>query len=84
MATRLIQFPAVKAMTGLSRSSVYRLERRGEFPRRVMLTPYCCAWSADEIETWIEQRLQARSSTALRTAAVTPWQQLTGATDVRG
>jgi len=56
----LIRIREVCRLTGLSRVSIWRLERRGEFPRRVKIGPNSVAWDRREIEAWIQSRLDAR------------------------
>ena len=51
--TRMLRFPDVRALVGLSRSTVRRLERSGRFPRRRQLSPGTVAWRQDEIDEWI-------------------------------
>ncbi len=41
---------------GLSRVSVWRLERDGKFPARVKLSCNRVGWIESEIEEWIKQR----------------------------
>ena len=53
---RLMRFPAVRSRTGLSRSTIWRLERAGAFPRHVRLSPNAVAWVEDEIVGWIRQK----------------------------
>ena len=43
-------------MIPLSSRTIYNLERRGEFPRRIALTSRNVAWDLSEIEKWIEDR----------------------------
>jgi prophage regulatory protein len=64
--TRLLRFPAVRDRTGLSRSTIWRLERRGEFPRHRQISPNAVAWVEEEITQWIQSRVQR--GTALATA----------------
>jgi prophage regulatory protein len=40
----------------LSDSTIYEMEKRGEFPRRFNLTPRCVVWNLEEVEVWLEQR----------------------------
>lgn len=40
----------------LSTRTIYNLEQRGEFPRRIALTSRNIAWDLSEIEEWIEAR----------------------------
>jgi len=42
--------------TGLSRTTLWRLERRGDFPRRLRLGQNSCGWVAQEIQDWIAAR----------------------------
>jgi prophage regulatory protein len=59
---QLLRLPDVIRRTGLSRSTLYSLERRNDFPLRVKLSPGCSAWSAEEVEIWINGRLAASRS----------------------
>lgn len=54
---KLLRFPAVRERTGLSRSTIWRLERRGEFPQHHRIAPNIVAWSEPEVSRWIEERL---------------------------
>ena len=51
-----IKFREVRQVTGLSRTSVWRMERRGEFPARRLLSARSVGWLASEIRMWIETR----------------------------
>ena len=53
---RLLRFPAVRLRTGLSRSAIWRLERAGDFPRHIRLSPNAVAWVEDEVVCWIRQK----------------------------
>lgn len=57
----LLRLKSVIALTGLSRSNVYRLEADGLFPARVKLSARASAWKADEVAAWIESRPRART-----------------------
>jgi prophage regulatory protein len=48
----------VRQLTNLSRTTRWRLERRGEFPKRVHLSPGRVGWRRDEIQKWIHSRSQ--------------------------
>jgi len=56
---RLIGFAEVQSRVGLSRSSVWRLERSGSFPRSVPISPGRRAWRESDLDRWIEARLAA-------------------------
>ena len=53
---QLYRLPEVIRLTGLSKTSIYRLEGEGKFPTRFQLTESTVGWRADEIETWINDR----------------------------
>jgi prophage regulatory protein len=54
--TRLLRFPAVRERTGLSRSTIWRLERRGEFPRHRRISANAVAWVEHEVTDWISAK----------------------------
>ena len=56
---KLLRFPVVREMTGLSRSTIWRLERRGEFPKHHRIAPNVVAWVEEDVTTWISGRVQA-------------------------
>lgn len=53
---RLIRFHEVSKLVGLSRSTLWRLERQGAFPSRRRIASRAVAWIAEEIEQWISDR----------------------------
>lgn len=56
---RTIRRQELKQIIPLSETTIYEMERRGEFPRRFNLTPRCVVWDLAEVEAWIEERKQA-------------------------
>lgn len=53
----ICRLPDVIARTGLSRSTIYELVSRGEFPSQISLGPRSVGWVEDEIADWIEARI---------------------------
>ena len=47
---------AVESITGLSRSTIYDLMAKGQFPRPVRLTAKAVAWPESVIADWLAQR----------------------------
>ena len=43
---------------GLSYTTIWREERAGRFPKRLMLTINRVGWFEDEIEAWLESRVR--------------------------
>lgn len=56
MPEKHLRRPQVESITGLSRTTIYRLMSLGEFPRPVRLTAKAVAWPESEIETWLKSR----------------------------
>ena len=55
MVVRILRLPEVIELTGLSRSTIYRLIEKGEFPTQLQLSTRTSGWRLDEIEIWIEE-----------------------------
>lgn len=53
---KLLRFPAIRERTGLSRSTIWRLERRGAFPRHRRISANAVAWIEEEVNGWIRER----------------------------
>jgi len=62
MPNRILRIKDVITKTGLSRSHLYSIAKSGDFPRSVSLIPggTSVGWVESEIDSWIEQRIQAR------------------------
>jgi|tagenome__1003787_1003787.scaffolds.fasta_scaffold19104226_1 prophage regulatory protein len=50
---KFLRFTAVRDRTGLSRSTIWRLERRGEFPKHRRIAPNAVGWVEQEIHDWM-------------------------------
>jgi prophage regulatory protein len=54
MSRRIIRLPAVCDITGDSKSTIYRKEVAGDFPRRVQTGPNSVGWFEDEVVAYLE------------------------------
>jgi prophage regulatory protein len=54
-----IRLREVERITGLSKSSIYRLEALGLFPKRVKLSERASAWKASEVIQFLAERPRA-------------------------
>ena len=61
MEQHILRLPTVKAITGLSRSTIYLRMSEGSFPRQVNLGSRAVGWLASEIDHWIEEKLASRN-----------------------
>jgi prophage regulatory protein len=55
----LINRKTLLAMIPLSDRAIFNMEKRGDFPRRIVLTSRNVAWDLTEVEDWIEARKRA-------------------------
>lgn len=53
---RILRWNEIREGTGLSRSTVWRYERQGLFPRRIQLTARTVGWLEDEVTNWLSTR----------------------------
>lgn len=55
---KLIDFKEVAYLTGLSRSTIWKLENDGDFPERITLSKRSVRWIESEIMQWISIRMR--------------------------
>jgi predicted DNA-binding transcriptional regulator AlpA len=53
---RLLPWPKVKDITGLSRTTAWRLQKAGDFPLPVVISPGRVGWRESELEAWKASR----------------------------
>jgi len=53
---RVMRLPEVEHVTGLKRSSIYRLIKEGRFPVQIKLGARSVAWKSEEIQERIDNR----------------------------
>ena len=65
---RTIRRPELRQIVPLADTTIYDMERRGEFPRRFNLTARCVVWDLTEVEARLDARRQASDSAQLKRA----------------
>ena len=73
--TRLIRLPEVLSRTGYGRTSIYRKMEEGTFPKCLKLGPpmedltqfdsRAIAWIENEVDQWVESRIEERDSSCV-------------------
>ena len=53
---KIIRIKDVIELTGISRTTLWRLEGKGDFPRRLPLSAGSVGWRYSEIEQWVQSR----------------------------
>jgi len=63
MSNMILRLPAVKARTGLSRSTIYLRVAEGTFPKPISLGSRAVGWVDVEIEAWVAARIELSRQT---------------------
>lgn len=69
MSSSIYRFPDVKTATGLSRCTIWRLEKAGTFPQRVTLSANTVGWRAEEVQSWVEKRQRVLATSLVTVGA---------------
>lgn len=59
---RLIALPEVKDIAGIGKTMIYRLEKRGEFPKHCKPGGSAARWSEAEVRAWQEEQKAKRAA----------------------
>lgn len=62
-----LRLTAVKARTGLSRTTIYRRMEVGTFPHSIQISPGLVGWYEADIDSWVADPMGWRASTAPET-----------------
>jgi len=57
---KLIRFQTVRDRTGLSRSTIWRLERTGAFPKHHRISANAVAWVEQDVVDWMRAKASVR------------------------
>ena len=60
MAHKILRLPAVKEITGKSRTGIYSDMKRGLFPQSVPIGERAVGWLSESIEQWLNERVEKR------------------------
>lgn len=58
MTSKVLRLPEVRARIGLSRSQVYLMIKRGEFPPPIKIGARASAWMESDVDAWLAERLR--------------------------
>ncbi|MGE0582032.1 MAG: helix-turn-helix transcriptional regulator [Steroidobacteraceae bacterium] len=53
---RAVRRSELRKIVPLADTTIYEMERRGDFPRRFYLTSKCAVWDLNEVEQWLTAR----------------------------
>ena len=57
---KVIKLTTVKELTALSAASIYRLMKKGAFPKQIKLAERSSGWFIEEIYDWLENKRNIR------------------------
>lgn len=52
----ILRTAKLQTYVGLSRTTIWRLEKSGQFPKRVRLGQNSVGWLKGDVDTWLESR----------------------------
>lgn len=55
---KLLRLPAVMAIVGLQKSSIYEGVKNGTFPAPIKLSRRAVCWPESHIATWVKERIK--------------------------
>lgn len=58
-ARALLRLQQVQALTGLARSTLYKLISERDFPSPIPLAGRAVAWDSQAVDAWIQSRISA-------------------------
>ena len=58
----ILRTEAVTRLTSLSRATIWRLQRTGQFPVRLRLGANSVGWREEEVRAWLDERPRGTST----------------------
>ncbi|WP_373371327.1 helix-turn-helix transcriptional regulator [Microvirga sesbaniae] len=52
----MVRWSEVRQLTGLSRTTTWRMVRKGRFPAPVKLTEHAIGWRQSDLDAWLASR----------------------------
>jgi prophage regulatory protein len=68
MANNILRLPAVKARTGLSRTTIYNRVNNGSFPKPIKIGVRAIGWLESNIDEWVAHQVE-QSQTPFQTVS---------------
>jgi len=60
MNNQIIKLSDVISLSALSSATIYRLIKKGEFPKQIKLSERSSGWLLSEVEQWLDDKANAR------------------------
>ena len=62
---KIIKLPKVIEMTTFCRTTIYRLIKKGEFPKQIKLAERSSGWLENEVLDYLDDKINSRNSKAV-------------------
>ena len=69
MSDRLVTRREIEARFGMTRSTIYRQMRAGNFPEPIQISAKAVRWKESELEAWLSSRPRAKGDAPAPAAA---------------
>ena len=60
MNTRILKWQDLAPIVGCSRVTIWRMEKAGDFPKRIRISAQTVGWLEHEVEQWLADRMANR------------------------
>ena len=60
MNTRIVKWKDLAPIVGCSRVTIWRMEKAGQFPKRIRISSHMVGWLEHEGEDWLAERMANR------------------------
>ena len=60
MNYQIIKLQTVIKLSALSSASIYRLIKKGDFPKQIKLSERSSGWLLNEVEQWLDNKINSR------------------------
>ena len=60
MNYQIIKLQTVIKLSALSSASIYRLIKKGDFPKQIKLSERSSGWILSEVEQWLDNKINSR------------------------
>jgi prophage regulatory protein len=57
---QIMKISELKGVVPLSTASIYRLIKKGAFPKQIKLSERSSGWVLEEVEQWLEEQINKR------------------------
>ena len=61
---RVLRFPEVRRLTGLSRTTIWEQEKAGKFPKHIQISARAVGWCESHVSAWLKALAKGQAENA--------------------